>query len=121
MKYTKEQRLNIGRQIYEGELTTAMAAEEYDVNIYTARDYLRLYKASIHVAIPKKYQDSAHQDDTLKGKPTIDDYHKMSKDELIDELIKSKINEARAKKGYIVKGDGHNKEFIPISKKSSKS
>lgn len=121
MKYTKEQRMEIGRQIYEGELTTAMAADKYDINLYTARDYLRLYKASINVAIPKQYQKSTHQDDTLKDKLTVDDYQAMSKDELIDELIKSKINEARAKKGYMVKGDGPNKEFIPISKKNSKS
>lgn len=30
----------------------------------------------------------------------------MSKEELIRELIKARINEARLKKGYEVKGDG---------------
>lgn len=49
MKYTKEERLAIGRRIYEGNITTAVAAETYNVNFYTARNYLREYKAFIKV------------------------------------------------------------------------
>ena len=45
----------------------------------------------------------------------------MSKEQLIEELIKAKINEARAKKGYEVKGVGPNKEFITLNNKNSKS
>ena len=30
MKYTKEERLNIGRRIYNGEISRYQAAEEYD-------------------------------------------------------------------------------------------
>ena len=30
MKYTKEERLNIGRRIYDGEISRCQAAEEYD-------------------------------------------------------------------------------------------
>ena len=47
-------------------------------------------------------------------------YQNMSKDELIRELILSKANELRAKKGYEVRGDGANKEFIPLNNKNSK-
>ena len=36
MKYTLEQRLDIGRRIYEGELTRFQAAEEYGFNDNTA-------------------------------------------------------------------------------------
>ena len=32
MKYTLEQRLDIGRRIYEGELTRFQAAEEYGID-----------------------------------------------------------------------------------------
>ena len=39
MKYTKEQRLDIGRRIYDGEIDCYQAAEEYSINHYTARDY----------------------------------------------------------------------------------
>ena len=33
MKYTKEQRLDIGRRIYEGEIDRYQAAEEYGIMI----------------------------------------------------------------------------------------
>ena len=46
MKYTKEEKLNIGRRIYEGELTRYQAAEEYDIGENTARSYMRMYRDS---------------------------------------------------------------------------
>ena len=116
MKYTKPERLAIGRRIYEGKLTKEAAADFYDINVYTARDYLREYKAAINVSKPVK-------PDPLKSLPhdlVNPDYEHMSRDELLEELIKSKINEARAKKGYAVKGDGATKEFIILSNKNSK-
>ncbi len=116
MKYTKPERLVIGQRIYEGNLTKEAAAELYDINVYTARDYLREYKASINVSKPVK-------PDPKRAKPVdaqSSNYENMSREELLEELIKSKINEARAKKGYMVKGDGANKEFIPLNKKNSK-
>ncbi|GJM57580.1 hypothetical protein AAK706_13005 [Erysipelotrichaceae bacterium 66-17] len=42
MKYTKEQRLDIGRRIYNGEITRYQAAEEYDISDQTARDYMNI-------------------------------------------------------------------------------
>jgi transposase len=33
MKYTREQRLDIGRQIYNGEITKFQAAEKYNISI----------------------------------------------------------------------------------------
>lgn len=44
MKYTKEQRLDIGRRIYDGEISRYEAAEEYVINEQTARNYMRMYK-----------------------------------------------------------------------------
>jgi len=41
MKYTKAQRLDIGRRIYDGELTRYEAAEEYEISDETARNYMR--------------------------------------------------------------------------------
>ena len=121
MKYGREERLDIGRRIYEGELTVAMAAEAYGVNLYTARDYLRLYKASINVAIPKEHRGNKGQDGTLSApRKGIESYEGMTREELIDELIKSKINEARAKKGYEVKGGGRSKEYRPLGSKNTK-
>ena len=44
MKYTKEERLDIGRRIYNGEISRYQAAEIYDISEQTARDYMRLYR-----------------------------------------------------------------------------
>ena len=55
------------------------------------------------------------------GNPEMAEYMAMSKEELIRELILSKANELRAKKGYEVKGAGANKEFISLNNKNSKS
>ncbi len=44
MKYTKEQRLDIGRRIYDGEPTRYEVAEEYEISGETARNYMRQYR-----------------------------------------------------------------------------
>lgn len=116
MKYKKEERLVIGRRIYEGNITTAAAAEAYGINFYTARDYLREYKASINASVPQ-HRDPEKSKPVDKSKGMYED---MSREQLIDALIKAEIEAARAKKGYQVKGDGANKEYIPINPSSSK-
>ena len=45
MKYEREERFEIGKKIYDKELSLAEAAIKYDISLYTARDYYRLYKA----------------------------------------------------------------------------
>ena len=107
MKYTKEQRLDIGREIYEGKLTRYESAEKYNINDQTARDYMRLYRDVNH--LPPKRAGRAHAI-TAKSFQTapsgLEDLESMSKEELIEEIIRARINEARLKKGYEVKGDG---------------
>ena len=56
----------------------------------------------------------------VKTEPALEEYESMTKEELILELVRSKIREARLKKGYEVKGDGAEKVFIPLSSKSTK-
>ena len=53
MKYTKEQRLDIGRRIYDGEIIKYDAAEQYEISHQTARDYMRLYRNENH--LPPKH------------------------------------------------------------------
>ena len=50
----------------------------------------------------------------------MDKYEAMTKDELISELVMARINEARLKKGYEVKGVGQSKEFLPIDSENTK-
>ena len=44
----------------------------------------------------------------------------MSKEELIDALVMARINEARLKKGYSVKGSGLKKEYLHIGNENIK-
>jgi len=109
MKYTKEERLDIGRQIYDGEITRRQAAELFDINEQTARGYMRLYRDHNHLP-PKRGLRTTKPyfsvRKTLLEDNNLETYEAMSKEELIQELIKARIAEARLKKGYEVKGDG---------------
>lgn len=116
MKYTKEERLEIGRRIYDGELTCYRAAEEYSLSFYTAREYMRVYRDAKQ--LPAKHAHKISSGLTvlkLPSSPTeMKDYEAMSREELITALVMARINEARLKKGYEVKGAGAEKEYIPI-------
>ena len=109
MKYTKEQRLDIGRQIYDREITRQQASEIYGICEWTARSYARLYREENHLPAMKKGM-SSNQYISLDKRNTepsaLEDYEEMTKEELIQELVKAQIREARLKKGYEVKGDG---------------
>ena len=119
MKYTKEQRLDIGRQIVDGELTVTEAMDKYQVSKSCAQSYATTYKRANGIPVHKTCPSISER------KPVICDadlekYQEMSKEELIRELILSKANELRAKKGYEVKGDGQKKEFIILNNENSK-
>lgn len=105
MKYTKEQRLDIGKQIYDGELTRYEAAEKYDINDQTARSYMRMYRDVNHLP-PKRASKSLDFSKPVKTPDTLEfeSYEDMSKEELIKELVKARINEARLKKATKLKG-----------------
>jgi transposase len=108
MKYTREERLTIGQQIYDGELTKHMAAEQYGISIDSARDYMRLYRDENH--LPSKNAKGARAPKRTtavqSGPLNLEDMKSMTQEELILELVKARIAEARLKKGYEVKGDG---------------
>ena len=108
-KYTKEQRLDIGRRIYEGEIDRYQAAEEYGINDYTARDYMRLYRDTYqlpHIRGTCGNSKVVPRTSKVTNQANLQEYQDMSKEELIQALIQARITEARLKKGYEVKGDG---------------
>ena len=105
MKYTREERLDIGRRIYDGEITRYEAAEIYDISDQTARDYMRLYRDINHLP-SKSYRKSGAAKVSRKIPADMKELESMTKEELIQELVKARITEARLKKGYEVKGDG---------------
>ncbi len=123
MKYTEEERIDIGRQVFTHELTHKEAEQKYGVVRSCIDRYIQEYK--IANGIPT----GSRSDRPLSSVPgnkaiqpfDIEVYKAMSKEELINELILAKVNEARAKKGYEVKGDGASKEYISINNRNSKS
>lgn len=44
MRYSKEERLHIGKEIYTHAISISKAAEKCQINPYTARDYMREYR-----------------------------------------------------------------------------
>lgn len=115
MYYSKEQRIEIGRRVYIKEISFEEASAEYSVPKKTLYNYVAEYKEEIGL---KKTPSKVKTDN-----PELDmeAYMAMSKEELIRELILAKADTLRAKKGYEVKGDGANKEFVPLNNKNSKS
>ncbi len=126
MKYTHEERIDIGRDIYTSGMSCAEAMAKYNLSHGSVERYVSMYKAANGIKgtrslssenpapkqLPKVRQMTSDYD--------IETYMTMSKEELIDELIRAKVNEARAKKGYEVKGDGANKEYNSLSNRNSK-
>lgn len=123
MKYTLEQRLDIGREIYSRSITVNEAAIKYGINNYTAREYMRFYRDKNNLPPLNQNETIEISKKREKKKDQIVDYNSlesMTKDELIDEVIKARINIERAKKGYIVKGDGQEKAFISLNNQNLK-
>ena len=101
MKYTKKERLDIGKRVYDGEINRYQAATEYDISEQTARNYMRQYRFAN--GLPAKEPGARIQRDESPPKPVAEDpgleeYEAMTKEELIQELVRSKIREARLKK-----------------------
>lgn len=122
MKYKLEERLEIGKKIYNGEISQSDAMRLYDLTSTTVRNYMRLYRDSY--GLPPKMPNQKIADITSAPEfpemKDIEDYKEMSREQLIRELIQSKINEARLKKGYLAKGVGANKEYCPIESENTK-
>ena len=121
VKYTKEERLDIGRRVYAGELTEIEAQQEYRIGRTCVQNYVYQYKVANGIPTKKLNQKNGQMKALPQDGIDISVYEAMSKEELIEELIRAKVNELRAKKGYEVKGDGANKEFVPLNNKNSKS
>ena len=99
MHYTKEERLDIGRRIYTGEITRYQAAEEYGIGEQTARNYMRQYRDVNHLSPKNGARQSLKLFISAANPLTgMEDLAAMSKEELIEEVIKARIAEARLKK-----------------------
>ena len=122
MGYTKQERLAIGKRIYHNEISRKEAAEQYGISMETARVYMRLYRDVNQ--LPPKNQTRTVGEITKISMHTpassLSGYESMTREELIRELVKARINEARLKKGYEVKGVGAEKRFVPFGNRNTK-
>ena len=77
MKYSKEDRMAIGKEVYEKRLSINAASLKYDLNQYTVRDYYRQYKA--------------HAEESEAVHVKYGSYAGLSKEELIEEIISLRV------------------------------
>ena len=112
---TKKERLLIGKQIHDGEISVGQCVEQRGVSRETAYRWLREYRISAGLEKPK-----------VPSKPLGvsagggEGYESMGKPELIRELMRRDIEVARLKKGYSVKGGGSKKEYVISSGSNTK-
>lgn len=125
MKYSKKERLDIGRKIYESGMSYLEAGATFGISDETARRYQIYYENNsgiLHQHGTKNSSKNAESNNTINPQPlsSMGNYMDMSKEELLKELMKVKVREARLKKGYIVKGVGAHKEFVLLNNKNIK-
>ena len=122
-RYSKEEQLAIGKEIYDGRFTIGEAAIKYDVNYYTARDYYRYYRDYNNLPSPfSRGRPERSKEVTQKIVKSLnyDELKELSNEQLIKEVIKARVEAERAKKGYEVKGDGRTKEYSILKKENLK-
>ncbi|MCQ4765539.1 hypothetical protein [Cloacibacillus evryensis] len=86
MKYSKEEKLLIGRRIYDDEINKEQAAEEYYISFGTARNYMWLYRDENNLPHKKPYQNHKPVEVAMipipAPQPGMEEYEAMSRDEL---------------------------------------
>lgn len=107
--YTKQERISIGKSIYERQKSYKEVMSELGVARVTLVTWVNLYKESINA--PKGYRPVE--------KP-VNNYDDLSKNQLIKELLNKDIEIERLKKGYTVKGVGAKKEFVILNDQNMK-
>ena len=126
MYNTRENNLAIAKRYVDGEISSLEAAKllggARDTIYYWAKEYKRsIGDTSVP---PKSYKAKETKTTSIKDEVANEDeisrLSSLTKEELIDEVIKAKVGEARAKKGYEVKGGGANQEYVILSNKNTK-
>ena len=79
MSYTREERLDIGKRIYNNELSKSDAAIKYSISEGTARDYMRLYR-DVNGLPPKnriQKDENTVRINTYSSEPDLSEYESM--------------------------------------------
>ena len=107
-KLTKEEEMDVGRQIYDRLLTIPIAAEKFGVTYRAAN------------GLPPNNRGFSKPAAVAAAKADISALDSMTRDQLIDEVIRARADAERAKKGYTVKGGGAEKGFFSLEGASLK-
>ena len=92
MKYTKEQRIDIGRQVYTHEISHADAEKKYGVVKSCIDRYIQDYKNANGIPTETRADRAESPALVKQALPLdIDAYKAMSKERLVDELIRAKV------------------------------
>ena len=94
--FTESERLDIGREIYDGLLTIPEAAAKYGTTYGVARTCLRKYRRQGNLP-PKR--GGSHVSAKPRANPNMEELSSMDREQLIDEVIKARAEAERAKKG----------------------
>ena len=70
MKYTNQERVDIGQRIYDGEITRYQAAELYGISEQTARNYMIIF-CSLMNSVPPILWDISHRTSINNSMPEI--------------------------------------------------
>ena len=73
-KYSKEERLEIGKEVYNKEIKINQAAIKYNINPYTVRDYMREYREI----------NNLKEINRVIAENNFTDLNKLSKEKLIE-------------------------------------
>lgn len=100
-RYSLEEKLEYGRQLYEGEITPSELREKLNISQVLPYLWKKQFMKSKNIVIDPKHT------------PLIpEELEKMSREELIDAVLDARIEAERAKKGYIVEGGGSKKKIF---------
>lgn len=115
---TRCEEMDIGKQIYDHLLTIPSAAEKFGVTYGVARKWLREYRRTN--GLPPNNKGFVKPKASPAAKASCEDLEGMTRDQLIDEVIKARVEAERSKKGYTAKGGGAAKEFFSLDGASLK-
>jgi len=89
--YTREERPDTGKQIYNNEMSKSGAAIKYKISEGTARDYMRLYRDVNGLPPENRIQkeENTVRISVRSSEPDLSDYESMTKEELIKELVRT--------------------------------
>lgn len=118
---TKQEKIEIGKKIHDGEMTVKDAVDAFGASRSTVWRWSKAYEQNPgQEGKPKVTPSPSKPLGVSAAAPAPAEYESMEKPELIKELMKRDIEVSRLKKGYSVKGGGSKKAYVTFSGSSTK-